>query len=615
MNKKTFSQIRNVIKMSNQADKSFFIIVLLRSLASASLPFVSIIYSALLIDGFIQGLPKDALMLYVIKLIVISGILLLLRVILTFIVDQKSQIINLLLGNEISKKTLNLDYQQLESQRMKNMLSSADQGVNSNGGLGSFVLQIGFSIQQAISGIYSFILMIGLFQIKQIGNPSTTEQFFNSPIVGIIIIGLIIISLINNFISLSQQNKIQYETFIHNVKVNRIFQYIANIAFNYKLAKDIRIYNMDKLIIKEKSKYQEKYIGIFRTMSKKVSKKLAVITLVNNVVVYVAYILIGIKALLGITTVGAVLRLVYAVTAFNTSITQFATHFNVALLQTKYLQLYKDYLDEPTEMYKGTIPIEKRDDNNYLIEFKNVSFHYPNSEEMILKDFSIKLTIGERLAIVGPNGAGKTTMIKLICRLYDPTKGEILLNGVNINKYKYEEYVKLFAVVFQDFKLFSATIKNNISFTALETDETIKEYLYQAGLKDMVENLEDGIDTYLYTDFAEKGIEVSGGEAQKIAIARALYKDSPFVILDEPTSALDPVSEYEIYTKFDELVKNKTSIYISHRMASCRFCNNIIVIENGSVTQHGNHETLLQDKEGLYYTMWETQSQYYKEEV
>ncbi len=615
MNKKTFSQIRNVIKMSNQADKSFFIIVLLRSLASASLPFVSIIYSALLIDGFIQGLPKDALMLYVIKLIVISGILLLLRVILTFIVDQKSQIINLLLGNEISKKTLNLDYQQLESQRMKNMLSSADQGVNSNGGLGSFVLQIGFSIQQAISGIYSFILMIGLFQIKQIGNPSTTEQFFNSPIVGIIIIGLIIISLINNFISLSQQNKIQYETFIHNVKVNRIFQYIANIAFNYKLAKDIRIYNMDKLIIKEKSKYQEKYIGIFRTMSKKVSKKLAVITLVNNVVVYVAYILIGIKALLGITTVGAVLRLVYAVTAFNTSITQFATHFNVALLQTKYLQLYKDYLDEPTEMYKGTIPIEKRDDNNYLIEFKNVSFHYPNSEEMILKDFSIKLTIGERLAIVGPNGAGKTTMIKLICRLYDPTKGEILLNGVNINKYKYEEYVKLFAVVFQDFKLFSATIKNNISFTAQETDETIKEYLYQAGLKDMVENLEDGIDTYLYTDFAEKGIEVSGGEAQKIAIARALYKDSPFVILDEPTSALDPVSEYEIYTKFDELVKNKTSIYISHRMASCRFCNNIIVIENGSVTQHGNHETLLQDKEGLYYTMWETQSQYYKEEV
>ena len=206
-------------------------------------------------------------------------------------------------------------------------------------------------------------------------------------------------------------------------------------------------------------------------------------------------------------------------------------------------------------------------------------------------------------------------MIKLICRLYDPTKGEILLNGVNIKKYNYEQYVKLFAIVFQDFKLFSTTIKNNVAFTLEETNETIKKYLYQAGLKDMINNLEEGIDTYLYTDFAEKGIEVSGGEAQKIAIARALYKDSPFVILDEPTSALDPVSEYEIYTKFDELVKNKTSIYISHRMASCRFCNNIIVIENGSVTQHGNHENLLQDKNGLYYTMWETQSQYYKEEV
>ena len=615
MNKKTFSQIRNIIKMSNQADKSFFIIVLLRSLASASLPFVSIIYSALLIDGFIQGLPKDVLMLYVFKLIIISGTLLLLRVLLSFIVDQKSQIINLLLGNEISKKTLNLDYQQLESQRMKNMLSSADQGVTSNGGLGSFILQIGRSIQHAISGIYSFVLMIGMFQMKNIENPSTIEQFFNSPIVGSLIIGIILLSLINNFISLSKQNKIQYETFTENVKINRIFQYFANIAFDYKLAKDIRIYNMDKLINKESQKYYGQFKRVFRNMSRKIAKKLAVITLVNNVVVYLAYILIGIKALLGITTVGAVLRLVYAVTAFNTSITQFASNFNIALLQTKYLQLYKDYLDEPTEMYKGTIPIEKRDDNKYLIEFKNVSFHYPNSEEMILKDFSIKLTIGERLAIVGPNGAGKTTMIKLICRLYDPTKGEILLNGVNIKKYNYEQYVKLFAIVFQDFKLFSTTIKNNVAFTQEETNETIKKYLYQAGLKDMINNLEEGIDTYLYTDFAEKGIEVSGGEAQKIAIARALYKDSPFVILDEPTSALDPVSEYEIYTKFDELVKNKTSIYISHRMASCRFCNNIIVIENGSVTQHGNHENLLQDKDGLYYTMWETQSQYYKEEV
>ncbi len=615
MNRKILSQIRSIIKVSNQADKSFFIIVVLRSIVTASLPFASIIYSALIIDGFIQELSRDALMLYVYKLIIISGILLLARVVLTFITEQKSQIINFLLGNEISKKTLNLDYQQLESQQMKDMLSSADQGVRSNGGLGSFILQIGHSLQYAISGVYSFILMIAIFQKKYIENPSSVEQFFNSPVIGTIIAVLIILSLINNFISLSKQNKIQYETFRSNVKANRIFQFLGEVAFDYKFAKDIRIYNMDQLINKKKAKYQDEFIKVFRTMSRKVSKKLSVITLVNNVVVYGAYILIGIKALLGITTVGAVLRLVYAVTAFNTAVTHFATHFNFALLQTKYLQLYRDYLEEPTEMYQGTIPIEKRDDNEYLIEFKNVSFHYPNSDEMILKNFSIKLNIGERLAIVGPNGAGKTTMIKLICRLYDPTEGEILLNGVNIKKYRYDQYVRLFAVVFQDFKLFSTTIKNNVAFTRQKNNEAITEYLYQAGLKDMIENLDEGIDTYLYTDFAEKGIEVSGGEAQKIAIARALYRDSPFVILDEPTSALDPVSEYEIYTKFDELVKNKTSIYISHRMASCRFCNNIIVIENGSVIQQGNHEKLSQDKHGLYYTMWDTQSQYYKEEV
>jgi len=615
MNKNTFKDFRNIIAVSNRADKSYFIIVVIRSLASALLPFVSIIYGSLIIDGFIEGMSEETLMLYVYQLVSISGALLLTRVILTFLSNQKSQIINYLLSNEISKKTLSLDYQQLESQRLKDMLSQADQGVNSNGGLGSFINQIGNSLQHILSAVFSFIIMIGMFQSKIIANPSATENFFNSPFVGIIIFGLIAISLIYNFISLSSQNKIQYEAFKENVKGNRIFQYLGGISFDYKLAKDIRVYNMDKLIIKEKDKYQQLFIDIFMGMSKKVSKKLSKITLVNNIVVFAVYILIGLKALLGITTIGSVLRLVYAITAFNTSISEFASNFNGSVLQTKYLQLYKDYLDEPSIMYQGTLPIEKHDDNKYLIEFKNVSFHYPNSDEMILKNFSIKLNIGERMAIVGPNGSGKTTMIKLISRLYDPTEGEILLNGINIKKYDYAEYLKLFAVVFQDFKLFSTTIKNNIAFTINEADENVEKYLNESGLKERIDKLEKGIHTYLYTDFAEEGIEVSGGEAQKIAIARALYKDAPFVILDEPTSALDPVSEYEIYTKFDKLVKNKTSIYISHRMASCRFCNNILVIEDGKVIQQGNHDILLQEKDGLYSAMWDTQSQYYNEEI
>ena len=188
------------------------------------------------------------------------------------------------------------------------------------------------------------------------------------------------------------------------------------------------------------------------------------------------------------------------------------------------------------------------------------------------------------------------------------------MNGINIQKYDYREYLQLFSVVFQDFKIPAYPIGQNVA-TSVQYDEAkVRDSLRQAGLEDLIHRMPQGLDTPIYTDFDKNGVDISGGEAQKLAIARALYHDTPFVILDEPTAALDPLAEYEIYSRFDELIGTKTAVYISHRLSSCRFCNDILVIEDGKAVQRGSHEKLVEDKEGLYYTLWHTQAQYYQSE-
>jgi len=250
-------------------------------------------------------------------------------------------------------------------------------------------------------------------------------------------------------------------------------------------------------------------------------------------------------------------------------------------------------------------------DRDYEIEFRDVSFKYPRSESYALKDVSMKFKIGERLAVVGPNGSGKTTFIKLLCRLYDPTEGEILLNGIDIRKYNYLDYMSIFSVVFQDYKLFAFKLGENVGAKVDYDKEIAKECLIKAGFGDRLAEMENGTETYLYKGYNKDGVDISGGEAQKIALARTLYKDAPFIVLDEPTAALDPVAEAEVYSKFDEIAGDKTAVYISHRLSSCRFCDTIAVFDNGRVVQKGTHDELVAKENGKYHELWFAQAKYY----
>ncbi|HOP11744.1 MAG TPA: ABC transporter ATP-binding protein [Oscillospiraceae bacterium] len=331
-----------------------------------------------------------------------------------------------------------------------------------------------------------------------------------------------------------------------------------------------------------------------------------------------AYFYTGIKCAAGVFGVGGLYRYAfgfYHLIGSIASIVRQLTYFEVA---AKRQESTLEFLSIPNEMYKGTLPVEKRvhcdgGDNDYLIEFKNVSFKYPGSEEYALRDLSMKLHIGEKLAVVGMNGSGKTTMIKLLCRLYDPTEGEITLNGIDIRKYDYEEYMRIFGVVFQDFNLFAFSLGQNVAANVEYDVARVTDCCKKSGLSldkpGDVAHLTT--ETCLYKNFDESGVEISGGEAQKIALARALYKDAPFIVLDEPTAALDPIAEYEIYSKFNEIVGDKTAIYISHRLSSCRFCDDIAVFDQGCLVQRGSHDQLIKEPNGKYFELWNAQAQYY----
>ena len=246
-----------------------------------------------------------------------------------------------------------------------------------------------------------------------------------------------------------------------------------------------------------------------------------------------------------------------------------------------------------------------------MLTIENLTKNY--GEKKAVDNLSLHIAPGEIYGFIGHNGAGKTTLIKLIMRLYDPTEGVIRLNGIDIRKYNYLEYMMIFSVVFQDFQLICQPLGNNVAGTMVYDHTRAKKALIDAGFGERLATMEKGLDTVLYKSLSDDGVEVSGGEAQKIAIARALYKDAPFIILDEPTAALDPIAEAEIYSKFDKIAGDKTAIYISHRLSSCKFCDEIAVFHEGEIIQQGSHAELLADRGGKYYALWNAQAQYYTE--
>lgn len=399
------------------------------------------------------------------------------------------------------------------------------------------------------------------------------------------------------------------QKFFDSSAYNKKLYYLDMLA-GIEPQKDIRAAGLENVVRRD----VENLFGIIRE-SEKQQNRIYVRRNVLQKVIFglsslIIYLFVGLRAYVGAITVGNVVTYTAGMERFLFSVIRISVWAGHLKSAAMYAEDYREFIELGKRKYEGTIPVEKRRDNKFSVEFINVSFKYPGSDAYALKNINLKLVIGERLAIVGRNGSGKTTFIKLLCRLYDVTEGCIKVNGIDIRKYDYREYCALFSVVFQDFQVFAFPVGENVAAGKNVDELPAIDALRKAGLGDRLEGLPKGLDTCIGKDYDEEGVAFSGGEKQKLAIARAVYKDAPFVIMDEPTAALDPEAETEVFEGFDQMVGKKTAIYISHRLASCRFCEDILVFEDGRVVQHGSHDEL-ESQDGLYRQLWNAQAQYY----
>ncbi len=609
----------------------------LSALVSALQPFASIWFSARII-GEISGARRiHRLVAYVCAVILANFLAFLLRSAIDRITNEKESQMWGFFGKIFADKQMSMDYADLERAEIQYQRKLAEEDLYMFGnGLAQLVWGTAGLVSASVSIFVSISMTATLFT-RRSGNAVA-----DSPLWAVALLACVLLGGLSNSRATVRENRIFEKWCEGLVWFNRANQFFGrDLYMSPERAKDVRIYGQEASADRAFGRLHQHHVesaGPILKMSAYPSLAVLVIGVGNAA----CYLFVVIKAFLGAFGVGSIVQYVGVLSRLGEGVQEMLYILADNEVYCSHLRGLFRYLDIPNRKYQGTLPVEKRafcagGDNDYEIEFRDVSFRYPGSEAYALDHVSMKLRIGKRLAVVGQNGSGKTTFIKLLCRLYDPTEGAILLNGIDIRKYDYNEYMDLFSVVFQDFRLFAFQLGQNVAASTDYDRERVEACLKEAGFGDRLRQLPDGAQTCLYKDFDEEGVEISGGEAQKIALARALYKGtanrsdcrfdrrgreagwdvsgeptSPFIILDEPTAALDPIAEYEIYSKFSGIVGGRTAIYISHRLSSCRFCDDIAVFHEGRLIQRGAHDALVADEGGKYHALWNAQAQYYR---
>ena len=588
-NTKIWKTLRYFYPIAWKNFKGFFFCGIIFVIAQASQPFVSIIMTPLIIDELLGGRDIHKLLAYAAVIAVGGTLLSLIGSIASVTLEKYNEKMENFFILEMSRRVMELDFQLTEDKEALDQIEAARTGMSwYSGG----VYGISMQVFQFITNLIKIAGVIAMIMIY-------------APLLFAVTAILLIINAIMN----SKQNKIEIEAFGRLSKLNRIFSYLGYELTNFRYGKDIRLYGAQDMMVDKWDNYSIECSDNWKWTADKQLPLSMVNTVTEAIRNCSSYLYLGILVITGHITIGTFSQMLSAGNTFHASMQGLLMNIQELVKRTNYAYEYVIFMNYPPAIEKGTRHVT---DKPHTFEFRNVSFTYPNTDVKVLENVSVTLKQGEHLSIVGLNGAGKTTFVKLLCRLYDPTDGEILLDGINIREYNYHEYMALFSPVFQDFKLFALSMKDNIVLDGTYEEADIQSLLSQVGLSEKVNSLEKGADTMLFKDFDEEGIEPSGGEQQKIAIARALFKNSPVVILDEPTAALDPIAEYEIYCQFDALVGGKTAIYISHRLSSCKFCDRIAVFSDGTIKEYGTHDELVSKADGIYAEMFAAQAQYYQ---
>lgn len=501
--------------------------------------------------------------------------------------------VRLIIGAMIQNKALTMSYPDIENQRVRRKMDKASMLVTSNS---AATEAIWTTLVNLLKNAVEFVVFLSLLAAL---NP--------------LMIIAVLATTIASFLVSNYFNGWGYRHRDEEAEYSRRMNYLSERSRDYTLAKDVRIFEMQNWI-------EDVYGSILRLYRNFVARGECVyiwgniidviLTFMRNGIVYL--FLIG-SVLKGDMSAAQFVLYFNTVNAFTSGIGKIMTDLATLRKQSLDICAVREFLDYPEtfKMDQG-IPITPDLNIPYQIELQDVSFRYPEAEKNTLSHINLTIRPGEKLAIVGLNGAGKTTLIKLMCGFIDPTEGKVLLNDIDIRMYNRRDYYRLFSAVFQDFSVLDVTIAENIAQTNENINRSLMEQcINQAGLAEKIKELPNGVETHIGKVF-EDGIHLSGGELQRLMLARALYKSAPIIVLDEPTSALDPIAESEIYNKYNELTDGRLAVYISHRLASTRFCDRIILIAEGRIDEEGTHDELIMQN-GHYADLFEIQSRYYRE--
>lgn len=484
-----------------------------------------------------------------------------------------------------------VDFENLEDPKFLDLKQNAEKFLYANGQGFSFVLDRSMNI---IGKIIIFATVIGIIATLNVW----------------VLIGFLILSGINSLAQMKFKKQYANLEIEKNPKERRL-AYLTNIFPDPEFEKEIRVNGGRELLLLRLEQCTHKLWKFYKKQMQLMNGSKAILYATDFLQRVTSYLYMIYEVSIGLISIANFTMYINAISTFTSSMNEVIDSINDIRQYSIYFESVEKYLNLPTRIYTGsankTVP-----ETISTIEFQNVSFKYPRAKKYALKDISCKFSGSQRISIVGENGAGKSTFIKLICRFYEPTAGKILLNGIDIQEYSYPEYIKKISAIFQDYQLFSLPVSENIALNNHPDERMEKRIIQKLRFDGVISTLWNGLQTYIHKDFDLKGYEPSGGIGQKIAIARAIYKDAPIIILDEPTASLDPRAEYEIYQSFERIVQGKLSFYISHRLSSSKFCDLILVFKDGRIIESGTHEELMR-AQSVYEELYSMQSKYYRE--
>jgi len=580
------------IKKIYSIDKNYVLSKIIASILSAISNFLYPYILKIVIECIEKNLSYKEMLLRL--LVVVLTIFLIQQVIrLSTVTWQKSRLIQVKLQLETSLRSLDIDYEILERPETQDALEKCHRSLNNNTGMLGLFNRFCDSLYQFFTFMIASVLII--FEVNIL-----------------LVIAIIILSIIKVIIENKNQKRRKKEFFDVSPPIWRKINYSNSISTNLTIAKDLRIYDMDEFINYERDNAIKEYIDITIRDCKKSFLANAlnqIISIFDSLLLYGFMIYAVLKEDMAISTftfmVSSVFKLINSL--YNLIVSNSEILYNSLQIND-----YRKFMDIDYKNPNQTLEVSG---NDIEIEFKNVYFSYYMQEDYALEDVSFKIKAHEKIALVGYNGAGKTTIVKLLSGLYKPTKGQILINGIDITKIKQESLAKIIAPVFQETIFFPLTVEENIAMKINEKYDSKKilDIIKLLKLEEKINSLPLKVKSILSRELDDDGIELSGGENQKLSLARAMYKNGQVFILDEPTSALDAISEYEMYNNFNDIVKDHTTIFISHRLSSTKFCDRIILLDKGKVIEIGTHDELM-ELNGKYAKLFNMQAKYYQNE-